>query len=42
MNGDKSTCFASTSCDGIIVLNIVVIKITFVIGKKPEKDEVED
>lgn len=42
MNGDKSTCFASTSCDGIIVLNIVVIKNTFVMGKKKEKEEIED
>lgn len=42
MNSDKSTCFAPTSCDGIIALNIVVIKITFVMGKKKEKEEIED
>lgn len=42
MSGDKSICFASTSCDGIIVLNIVAIKITFVMGKKMEKVEIED
>lgn len=46
MNGDKLTCFASTSCDRIkqsYVLNTVVIKITFVMGKKRmEKEETED
>lgn len=42
MNSDKSTRFAPTSCDRIIALNIVVIKITFVMGKKKKRKDIEE